>query len=350
MTDFRQEQFDQFALAYPALNISAVFKQVPEDFVVDEKLPFELSGEGEHAWLHVRKRNNNTDWVAARIAEYAAVKKHAVGYAGLKDRFAVTTQWFSVYLPGRDDVDWDSLQLDGVEILAATRHRKKLQRGALQQNSFTLRLRDLEPGDDDAFERLMQRCERIRQQGVPNYFGEQRFGHGMKNLVDAEHMFSRSRTRLSRHKRSLLLSAARSWIFNTILSQRVGAGSWNRRVEGDVLMLDGRSACFKDDGSVDLDQRIERGELHPAAVLWGDGETMAMADCRRIESEVVDRYPLFKQGLIDARVDQQRRSMRVRVPDLDCRQHASDLVLSFSLPAGSYATMVLREMIKLREK
>ena len=77
MTDFRQEQFDHFALAYPALNISAVFKQVPEDFVVDEQLPFELSGEGEHAWLHVRKSNNNTDWVAARIAEYAAVMSPA---------------------------------------------------------------------------------------------------------------------------------------------------------------------------------------------------------------------------------------------------------------------------------
>ena len=229
MTDFRQEQFSRFALANPALNISAGFKQLPEDFVVDEQLPFELSGQGEHAWLRVRKRNNNTDWVAARIAEYAGVKKHAVGYAGLKDRFAVTTQWFSVYMPGRDDVDWDNFQYEGIEILAAARHRKKLQRGALQQNRFRIRLRDIDPADSDTFSRLVQRCELIRRQGVPNYFGEQRFGHDLSNLVDAEDLFSRMRKRLSRHKRSLLLSAARSWIFNIILSERISAGTWELR-------------------------------------------------------------------------------------------------------------------------
>lgn len=348
MTDFRQHPFEQLAHAYPVLNISARFKQVPEDFVVDEHIPFALSGEGEHAWLRIRKRDNNTDWVAGRLAEYAGVNRQAVGYAGLKDRFAVTTQWFSVHLPGREDVDWQAFSQAGIEILAVTRHRKKLQRGALQHNSFTIRLRDIEAGDD-GFEQLQQRCDQIRQQGVPNYFGEQRFGRGMKNLADAEAMFLSRRRRLSRHKRSLLLSAARSWIFNAILSARISAGTWNRRIDGDVLMLDGRSACFRDDGADDLDRRLENGELHPTAVLWGDGETMAAAECLRIESEVVDTYPVLKQGLVDARVAQQRRPMRVQVRDIECRRDGADLVLRFSLQAGSYATMVLRELVSLSE-
>jgi tRNA pseudouridine13 synthase len=348
MSDFRQEQFEQFARAYPLLEISARFKQEPEDFIVEEELPFELTGQGEHAWLQVRKRNNNTDWVAARIAEHAGVKKHAVGYAGLKDRLAVTTQWFSVYLPGRDDVDWEAFQLEGVELLETTRHQRKLQRGALKQNRFTIRLRELDIANNGGIEQVKARCELIRQQGIPNYFGEQRFGHGLSNLADAERMFSQPRKRIPRHKRSLFLSAARSWIFNTILSERIQAGTWNQRIDGDVFMLDGRSACFSDDGSDDLDQRLVRGEIHPTAVLWGDGENMATADCEAIESAVVDRYPLFKQGLRDARVEQQRRSLRLPVRDIECRQLDPDLVLTFSLQAGSYATMVLREIIKLK--
>jgi tRNA pseudouridine13 synthase len=195
---------------------------------------------------------------------------------------------------------------------------------------------------------LYKRCEQIRRQGVPNYFGEQRFGHDAGNLVEAERLFTGRRKRISRHKRSLYLSAARSWLFNAIVSHRVLAGSWNKRVRGDVFMLDGRSACFTDDESSELAQRIERGEIHPTAVLWGAGESMTTAECEVIESAVVDQYPDFKQGLIDARVQRQRRAMRLMVRDIDCSYQAPDLLLSFSLPAGSYATMVLRELVSLR--
>jgi tRNA pseudouridine13 synthase len=349
MSAFEQEQFDSFAHAYPVLNLTARFKSIPEDFIVEEELPFELTGTGEHAWLHVRKTNNNTDWVAARIAEFAGVKQHAVGYAGLKDRYAVTTQWYSVYLPGRDDIDWDDFHCEGVELIAVTRHQRKLQRGALKQNRFTIRLRDIEPGTSSDFDRLVERCELIRREGIPNYFGEQRFGHGLKNLADAERMFTASHRRMPRHKRSLLLSAARSWIFNAIVSQRVKAGTWNRRVNGDVFMLDGRTACFSDDHSAELEQRLAKGEIHPTAVLWGDGESMSTAECAAIESEIVNRYPVFKQGLRDARVEQQRRAMRLPVKGLECQQINSDLTLMFSLQAGSYATMVLRELVKLKK-
>ena len=345
MPDFRQQQFDQFARAHPALDIKAGFKQAPEDFVVDEQLSFEPCGEGEHAWLRVRKRDSNTDWVAARLADHAGVKKSAVGYAGLKDRFAVTTQWFSVHLPGREDVDWAGLQVDGVEVLKAMRHRKKLQRGALRRNRFAIRLRDIEPAGDASFSQLGARCALIRQHGVPNYFGEQRFGHERRNLADAEALFQQPRRRMPRHKRGLLLSAARSWMFNAILSERVIAGTWNRGIPGDVFMLDGRSACFRDDGSDDTGARIERGEIHPTAVLWGEGESMATQACAAVESDVVDRFPLFRQGLIDTGVARQRRALRLMVRDIECRREGSDLLLTFSLQAGGYATMVLREII-----
>lgn len=347
MSEFKQDQFAQLAHAYPILPVSARFKQSPEDFVVVEELPFELSGEGEHAWLLLRKRDCNTDWLAAKLADHANVKKYAVGYAGLKDRFAVTTQWFSIHLPGRDDVNWAGLQLEGVEVLEVTRHQRKLQRGALKRNRFTIKLRALEYGADGDIGRILARCGEIRQRGVPNYFGEQRFGHDLANLIEAERLFSQPRKRLSRHKRSLYLSAARSWLFNRILSERVEQSSWNRRLHGDVFMLDGRNACFVDDASVELDQRLERGEIHPTAVLWGAGESMAAHDCGVVEAAVIDRYPQFKQGLIAAKVQQQRRALRLPVRDLECHLEQTDLVLTFRLQAGSYATMVLREIIRL---
>ncbi len=341
MPEYTQQQFNALAHVYESLDATAVFKQQPEDFVVVEQLPFELSGEGEHAWLQIRKRCANTDWVAGMLAGFADVKKQAVGYAGLKDRNAVTTHWFSVHLPGNDSIDWNDMSIEGVELLQSVRHQRKLQRGALKQNHFTIRLRTVQ-GD---VQKLLERCELIRQQGVPNYFGEQRFGRDFTNLPNAERMFTQPKKRLPRHKRSLYLSAARSWLFNNILSERVTAGAWNRRVDGDVFMLDGRSACFTDDGSQELDQRLEQGEIHPTAVLWGDGESMARQDCLELELSVVERYPVFKQGLIDARVDQQRRSMRLMVRDLVCAPEGGDIVLDFGLPAGAYATMVLRELV-----
>ena len=336
--------FDDFAHAWPPLDISADFKRLPEDFIVEESLSFELSGEGEHDWLYVRKRETNTDWLAQQLARFAGVKPVAVGYAGMKDRYAVTSQWFSVHLPGRNDVDWQALLIPGVELLRITRHTRKLQRGALKQNGFTIRLRNL---TGDAAQ-LSARCELIRRQGVPNYFGEQRFGHGLDNLRRAEAMFRDPRKRLPRQKRSLYLSAARSWLFNCMLHERIERGSWNGRIDGDVFMLDGRSACFADDASDELAQRLQQGEIHPTAALWGEGEYLASGECASIESSIVEALPVFSQGLVDARLEAQRRAMRLMLRDIDIWIEDGDAVLSFDLPAGSYATMVLRELVRCR--
>ena len=138
-------------------------------------------------------------------------------------------------------------------------------------------------------------------------------------------------------------------MFNCVLSERVQAGTWNQRIDGDVFILDGRSACFRDDGSADLDLRLQQGAIHPSAILWGSGEAMARNECAALEAAVIARFPLFEQGLLDARVVQQRRALRVRVPDLSYRWEGADLVLAYSLPAGSYATMVLREILTLTE-
>ena len=352
---YRGQRFDQFVHAYQPLAISASLKKFPEDFVVDEQLPFELSGEGEHAWLHIQKRDCNTDWVAKALAKIAGVRLRCVGYAGLKDRHGLTSQWFSVHMPGMPDPDWQKVEsVEGeegnIKLLEATRHSRKLRRGALKENRFIIRLRDLKGGGDDLASVIDQRCQLIADRGVPNYFGEQRFGHGMGNLSAAAYMFSNQELRLPRHKKSIYLSAARSWIFNRVLSQRIEQGVWDTKIPGDVFMLEGKTACFWDDGSSDLDERIRNKEIHPTALLWGEGELRTEAEASELENRIVDENPIFKEGLCQFKVQQMRRSLRVLPKNMTWQLQNDDLLLSFDLPSGCYATMVLRELLEAEEQ
>jgi tRNA pseudouridine13 synthase len=343
------EGFEKFTHAYDPLAITANFKTVVEDFVVDERLPFELSGAGEHAWLHIQKRNCNTDWVAKLLAKAAGVRSRCVGFAGMKDRHGLTTQWFSVHLPGIEDPDWSVIESDEIRILETKRHRRKLRRGALKENRFHIVLRNISSANEGVKKLVDQRCQRIAEQGVPNYFGEQRFGHQLGNLASAAEMFTNKSLRLPRNKKSIYLSAARSWLFNNILSQRVEQGLWNQRVTGDVFMLDGKKACFWDDESPDLEDRLNKGEIHPTAVLWGEGPLVSKGLVAEQENRVVDAHPVFRDGLCEFKVQQMRRSMRVIPSDMVWELRGDELTLAFNLPSGSYATMVLRELGDITE-
>lgn len=337
---------------HKSLNLSAKLKSKPEDFIVAENILVDFKGEGEHCWLYIKKRNCNTDWVAQKLASYCGVKKMAVSYAGLKDRNAITSQWFSVQLPGKPTPDWGGFESDeggeSIRVLACHRHNKKLQRGALKSNTFAITLRELSNAGDETFLLLQQRCQLIAQQGVPNYFGPQRFGRNHNNLDQAIKLFTKPGFRLPRQKRSMYLSAARSWMFNCIVSARISLDLWNKRLPGDVFMLAGKSACFRDEledaGSSGIDQRLELGEIHPTAVLWGEGDTMVTSDAAELEASIIDQFPVYRDGLIAARLQAQRRACRLIPGEMQGHRQEDDLVVSFSLPAGSYATVVLAEI------
>lgn len=313
----------------------------PEDFRVEEIPICEPDGTGEHVWLLVRKRNANTEWVARQLARLAEVTARDVSYAGLKDRRAVTEQWFSVQLPGRPDPDWQSVAIEGVDILQARRHSRKLKRGALRGNRFTIRIRAID-GSRAEFD---ARLTAIAQRGIPNYFGEQRFGRDGGNLAAADAMFKGRR--VARHQRSLYLSAARSHLFNQVLAARVAADNWDRRLAGDVLQLDGSRALFSaDDADPSLDQRLADLDIHPTGPLWGRGELPTSAAARALEQTSLMAFDSWREGLERAGLEQDRRALRVRVADLSWEWATdSELVLRFSLPSGSYATALLRELI-----
>jgi tRNA pseudouridine13 synthase len=349
----------QLTRAYPSTDIIADIKSIPEDFIVDEIIDIDFSGEGEHCWLRIRKTGCNTDWLASQIAYFCNIKRYAVSYAGLKDRNAVTTQWFSVHLPGKPDPDWDAFEAgfnvksdqESIRIIESARHIRKLQRGALRGNRFELVLRNVRfktvNHDQAALDTILgERCKLIAQRGVPNYFGEQRFGHDRNNLFRAMQMFAGRLRRLSRNKRSLYLSAARSWLFNRILNARVLANNWDHRINGDVFILDGRRACFADDGDVEtIEQRLQAHEIHPAIVMWGEKDELVSGDAAAIENEVISGFPVYRQGLIDARVEAGRRASRVIPADMWFERDAEVFRLGFTLPSGSFATVVLDEIL-----
>lgn len=333
---------------------TARFRCEPGDFRVDEQIDVPEHATGAHWWLRITKTGMNTKDVVRVLAEVGSAKPRQVGYAGLKDRHAVTTQWFSLPL---EHVDPDSLAEHlpaALELLEWKRARHAIRRGGLRGNRFRIRLRQVD-GDRDE---LAARLERIKS-GVPNYFGEQRFGRGGENLSRARRLFAGELTRVPRFERGLYLSAARSWLFNGVLAERVRRGDWNRLLPGEAVMLDGSRSRFLlqretlDDAQAlaEIQARLARFDIHPSGPLPGLGEPAAGDECLALEDAVLAREPELLAGLEDWRLKAERRALRVVPGELEWDWEASgdgvNLVLAFSLPPGAYATTVLRELMAL---
>jgi tRNA pseudouridine13 synthase len=312
----------------------------PEDFLVEEDLGFAPSGAGSHVLLKVRKRNANTEWVGRELARAVGCRPGEVGYAGLKDRRAVTLQWFSVPLPrGKSPGDFAAVRGEGFEVLEAHAHAKKLPRGALAGNRFTLRVRDFQV-DDAAW---ADRVGAIQGHGLPNYFGPQRFGRDAANLrkiaADINSIHPRERT--------YVFSAARSLVFNAVLAARVTDGTWCTLETGDMANLDARGSVFPVDALEDsLRERAARLDLHPTGPMWGRDELLTRERIKALEEGIAAEYPEPSALVIAAGMCQERRSLRLAVRDLDWHREGADLVLHFWLTKGSFATTVLRELLE----
>jgi tRNA pseudouridine13 synthase len=304
-----------------------------EDFRVEEVLDFAPSGDGEHVWLHVRKDGANTQYVADAIAAWAGVGSRDVGYAGLKDRHAISDQWFSVYMPGKATPSWRALEhLDhcSLQILMATRHRKKLIKGAHAGNRFQLRVSGLEI---DSQPRLTETLQQIMHHGVPNAFGPQRFGIDGGNISAAEAWFGGGRRPRNRQQRGLILSAARSWLFNLVLAERIRAGSWRHCLVGE------------------WSTQTRAGESVPTGPLFGRGKSYAQGLAGAIEAQVSTAHADWITALCNAGLSLNRRRLcsRPRQFTWQFNDQHSALDISFYLPRGEYATSVLDACIELRD-
>ena len=326
--------------AHGAPVLQARFRVAPEDFQVEEIDGFEPTGEGEHLLLTVEKRGMNTAFAAKRVARWAGIPEMGVGYAGMKDRHAVTRQRFSVHFPKRVAPALDGLVSDDLRVLASHWHNRKLPKGALKGNRFVLRLRDV-AGDRDAIE---ARLRAISANGLPNYFGAQRFGREGDNVEAARRMFAGQR--VPREQRAIYLSAARSEVFNAVLAARIAAGTWASGDAGEVWMLDGSQSVF---GPEPLDEatraRAAAQDIHPTGPQWGLGELRSRDAVRTLEAAAVEPFADLRAGLEAAGMKQERRALRVRVHDLQWQWPADDeLELRFALAPGAYATGLLDEL------
>lgn len=327
--------------------VSGRLKAEPEHFIVREDLGFAPGGEGEHIFLHIRKRGQNTQWIARDLAKFAGVAQRDVTWAGLKDRHAVTEQWFGVHLPGKEMPDFSPLESDDVQILAIARHNKKLKTGALKGNWFELTLTELDgEGDLDA------RLQAISERGVPNYFGDQRFGHNGGNIEQARAMFGGKRIK-DRNKRSMYLSAARSYLFNLAASQRLAEGRGEQLLNGDCVMLAGSQSFFtlNDDNPLneDIQARFASGDIRLSAPLWGRGRLPAEDEAGTLEQTALEGQQALMAGLEANGLKQERRALLLKPEQLSWQRDGDRLTLSFWLPAGTYATSLVRELIKEKE-
>lgn len=335
--------WSQLALAPPralgSLLGSGVLRAEPEDFVVEEELGFEPSGQGQHVLLRVSKRDANTQWVARELARICRCRPVDVGYAGLKDRRAVAVQWFSVPKSPQTLEAWTQVRTGEFAVLEAHAHTRKLPRGALSGNAFVIRVRDVNVGDD----LLSQRLELIRRRGVPNYFGPQRFGHEGANLARIRPDIREIRPA----EREFVLSAARSLLFNAVLGARVEEGTWEILEAGDIANLDGRGSVFAVD-AIDstLVDRCSRLDIHPTGPMWGHGDPASMGRVHDLESRLAARFPTVVELLRAAGLAQERRSLRLAVRDLQFSRESDSVVLRFRLTKGSFATTVLREVFE----
>lgn len=343
-----------FPSAYGLPVLSAIFRQSPQDFRVDEELGFALTGEGEHQCLLVEKTSHNTHWVLAALAEYAGVSEKDIGYCGRKDRHAITRQWFSLYCPpvsklsqesAPEPLDWTRFSMEGVQILTIDKHAKKLRLGDHVNNHFVITLKDVRSrsanppianvsatltehqalpllSSADQLSITEKIISRLKQ-GVPNYFGAQRFGREGNNLVMANDWLVRGISP-PRKQRSMILSAARSYVFNQVLAHRVSNGTWKKPLSGDVIH-----------------------DVYPTGPLWGRGRLATKEDALALEQKAIGDLASWCERLEHLGLNQERRELVLTPDALRIEWEGNDLSLSFSLPSGTFATAILAEVAQL---
>ena len=326
--------------AHPMSLSSGQIKAHNADFRVVERLPETASGEGEHLWVRVLKDGQNTAWVARQLARWAGVGPREVSYAGLKDRHDVTEQTFSVHLPGKLEPSVRLLEVDGLTILDATRHHRKLKTGQLVGNSFRIRIRNT----DVPLAQLERNWQTLVEHGVPNYFGPQRFGHGGLNVFNGSEWLL-GRAKVQRHLQSIYLSAVRSYFFNRLLAQRVQDGTWNRLIDHDFAQFTEGKAGFycEEPEATDID-RCALGKVSPCASLPGLSKDDFPGLAAR-ESTQLAAYGELLLALEARQVARHFRKLRVFPESAHFEVIDKDPVVSFFLPAGSFATSVLAELV-----
>ena len=330
---------------YGAAPCRGQIKQCAEDFRVVEQLGFELSGAGEHLFLYLEKTGLTTQDVINQLADQLGVPARQIGYSGLKDKHAVTRQWISVQLPGCKQIP-EITQTPQLRLLESGWHDKKLRVGVHKSNCFEIVIRNV-AGDCDQVSRVI---DSVKATGFANYFGEQRFGTQQDNVAQAIRVLSNRHKskRLTRHKKSLYLSALRSELFNQILAKRIALGIWQQPVEGDAYLLAGSQSVFSEALTEAIIQRYKELDIHCGISLFGSGESRLTAQALAIEDELFAAHSDITDALLGHELKRSLRANRACVKDLqfEYRPEQAEIHLKVELEKGVYLTTMLNHFIQ----
>ena len=328
-------------------------KVEPEDFVVEELPAYLPNGEGEHLYLWIEKRDVSADYLTGQLSRALGISRDAIGMAGQKDRRAVTRQWVSV--PGEAESRLSALAelaANGlIKVLSSARHRNKLRTGHLLGNRFDIRVRTDDPA---ALEIASGIAERVRQQGVPNRYGDQRFGIGDSTLAWGRDLLTGTRTarEIEPHRRKsflrLALSSVQSDLFNAVIQLRESRGELRRAIDGDVLQVIASGGCFlTEDLAVDQ-ARIDTREVIPTGPMFGVKMKSPTGLAHQLEQQILaasgfelKHFEPFSQLMQGA-----RRALVVYPSDVETHPDPLGVRIVFSLPPGAYATTVLAEFLE----
>jgi len=349
-----------FNSLFPTINkisTTGIIRTNPQDFKVTELNDIELSGAGEHLWLYIEKTDSNTDWVAKQLSNVCQTPRGQVGFAGLKDRHAVTQQWFSIQLPKISGIKKIQSALpDAITIIEHGKHSKKIKVGQLNYNQFEIIIREINcnhksndksDSENNKKQQIEKNIQNIKDNGVPNYFGPQRFGHDMGNIQKAQDWFSGSYKVKTKNLKSILISTARSHIFNTIVAQRIKEKTWDTTITGDILQLNKSHSWFtaSDASTTEIVERLKVFDIHLTAAMWGEDPVQSSESCAIMEKKIADTFPIYQLGFEKFRLKQDRRAMRICPIDLKHEWIDDNLKLTFKLLPGAYATGVIREIL-----
>jgi tRNA pseudouridine13 synthase len=326
--------------------IGGIIKHLPEDFEVEEIPVYEPSGQGEHLFLWLEKRAMGAEYFVRQIAHRLNISPGDVGAAGLKDRQAVTRQWVSV--PASAESTLPQLEGEGIRVLRASRHTNKLRPGHLHGNRFRILVRNVGSAVQTLVEPIL---ERIRSHGLPNFFGPQRFGREGETLALGMTMLrgERPAKRPSPFLRKLALSAAQSWLFNEYLARRMNDGLLRKVLPGDVLAKWPVGGMFVAEDVEREQARFDAREVVSAGPIFGRKTYAACGFAGEREAAVLQAAGLTSESFVGFGKLMQgtRRHNLIYIDDLSATPEPEGLRLVFTLPPGSYATVLLREMMKM---
>lgn len=346
----------QYAWKIPHLTadvpgVGGTIRERVEDFVVEEVAAYEPSGKGEHTYVRIEKHGVSTFDVINAIAAELGLSRQAIGSAGLKDTHAVARQTLSLHFADPDAVR--DLEIENVEVLWVDKHRNKLRPGHLRGNHFTIRIRDVDP---EAPVRARAILEALGTRGVPNAYGPQRFGNRGDNHIiglylvrrDEEGLRRRGIHRPSGRMRRFYVNALQSALFNQVLSWRIREATMDAVILGDIAKKETTGGIFTVE-DVDAEQpRVEAWEISPTGPMFGYKLMEAEAEAGAIEDEILGAVDLTLEDFRSVRARGLRRPLRYNPEGLSWEmEDKRTLLVHFFAPKGSYATMLLDELMKI---